>query len=93
MKFDKARNRSASSDMTIRGGNIEATVSGNGGKGISVGGNLVIDQAAGATTNIKMDVSGTTYKDPNDATNTSKCRGIKVKGNYSGSIVQCASHR
>ena len=69
-------------DMTIRGGNIEATVSGNGGKGISVGGNLVIDQAAGATTNIKMDVSGTTYKDPNDATNTSKCRGIKVKGNY-----------
>lgn len=70
------------SDMTINGGSFEATVSGNGGKGISVGGNLVIDQAEGATTSIKMDVSGSTYTDPTDATLTSKCRGIKIKGNY-----------
>lgn len=70
------------SSMTIKGGTILAKVSGNGGKGISVGSNLIVDQAAGATTNIQMDVTGTTYKYPADPTNTSKCRGIKVKGNY-----------
>lgn len=70
------------SSMTIKGGTILAKVSGNGGKGISVGSNLIVEQAAGATTNIQMDVTGTTYKDTTDPTNTSKCRGIKVKGNY-----------
>ena len=68
--------------MTIQGGTIQATVAGNGCKGISVGGDLVIDQAEGAKTDIEMDVTGTTYTDPTNETNTSKCRGIKVKGNY-----------
>lgn len=72
-------------DMTINGGIIKATVSGNGSKGMSVGGNLLIAQAEGATTLINMTVSGTTYKYTDPTTgleDSSKCRGIKVTGNY-----------
>ena len=73
------------SHTTINGGSINANVSGNGSKGISVGGNLLISQAEGATTSIEMTVSGTTYKFTNPTTglaDSSKCRGIKVTGNY-----------
>lgn len=79
---DDTKGIKSDSCMTISGGDITALVSANGGKGISVGSDLVIDQAQGATTKIQMDVTGTTYTDPADATNTSKCRGIKVKGDY-----------
>lgn len=79
---DDTKGLKSDSCMTINGGTITATVSANGGKGFSVGSDLVIDQAEGKTTQIQMDVAGTTYTDPADATNTSKCRGIKVKGNY-----------
>lgn len=72
-------------NTTINGGTIQANVSGNGSKGISVGGDLLITQTEGATTSIDMTVSGTTYKFTNPTTglaDSSKCRGIKVAGNY-----------
>lgn len=72
-------------DVTINGGTIKATVSGDGSKGMSVGGNLLVAQAEGATTLINMTVSGTTYKYTDPITglpDSSKCRGIKVTGNY-----------
>ncbi len=65
---------------TISGGTIEATVSGNGTKGISTGTDLLINQSTG-TTSVKMTVSGTTYM-PGDLELESKCRGMKIKGNF-----------
>ncbi len=67
--------------LTISGGTVTANVSGNGCKGIGVDGNLLINQASGNTTLVKMTVTGTTYM-PGDATLESKCRGIKGKGNF-----------
>lgn len=65
---------------SITGGTIDATVSGLGTKGISVGGDLLISEDSGNATKVTMEVSGTTYhKDQEDE---SKCRGIKVKGNF-----------
>ena len=76
---DDTKGIKSESDMAITGGNITATVSGNGAKGISAGSNLLVDESSGNATNIKMSVTGTTYM-PGDATLESKCRGIKVKG-------------
>lgn len=67
--------------MTISGGTVNCTVSGLGTKGLSVGTDLLINQASGNATAIKMAVTGTTYM-PGDATLESKCRGIKVKGDF-----------
>ena len=67
--------------MTITGGTIKATVSGLGTKGISVGTNLLIAQPTTTATLIDMAVTGTTYM-PGDALLESKCRGIKVKGDF-----------
>ena len=67
--------------MTITGGTIKATVSGLGTKGISVGTDLLIAQPATTATLIDMAVTGTTYM-PGDALLESKCRGIKVKGDF-----------
>ncbi|MCI6144892.1 MAG: carbohydrate-binding domain-containing protein, partial [Bacteroidales bacterium] len=67
--------------MTISGGTIQMTVSGNGCKGISVGTDLIISQPGTVATSINMTVTGTTYM-PGDAVLESKCRGIKVKGNF-----------
>lgn len=67
--------------MTISGGTIQMTVSGNGSKGISVGTDLTISQPGTVATSINMTVTGTTYM-PGDAVLESKCRGIKVKGNF-----------
>lgn len=69
------------SAMTISGGTIKAVVSGNGTKGISVGTNLLIQQKTATATLIDMSVTGTTYM-PGDAALESKCRGIKVKGDF-----------
>ena len=76
---DDTKGIKSDSDMAITGGNITATVSGNGAKGMSAGTNLTVSQAQGGSTTIKMSVTGTTYM-PGDATLESKCRGIKVKG-------------
>lgn len=69
------------SAMTITGGSIKATVSGLGTKGISVGTDLLIAQPTTTATLIDMAVTGTTYM-PGDALLESKCRGIKVKGDF-----------
>lgn len=68
------------SAMTIMGGTIHANVNGNGTKGFSVGTDLYIGQTEGATTAITMNVAGSTYH--KGELDESKCRGIKVKGNY-----------
>lgn len=69
------------SDMTVSGGTVIANVSANGGKGISVGGNLLVEEKdSSKPTSISMEVSGTTYH--KGMIDESKCRGIKVKGNY-----------
>ena len=65
----------------LSGGTLQATVSGLGTKGISTGTDLTIDSASGSAPQLRMTVSGTTYM-PGDATLESKCRGIKVKGNF-----------
>ena len=68
-------------NLTISGGSIEAVVSGNGCKGISVGGNLLVQQKTAVPTLVKMVVSGTTYM-PNDPVLEAKCRGIRGKQNF-----------
>lgn len=78
---DDVKGLKCDSLMTISGGRIAATVSGLGTKGISVGTNLFINQASGNATSIEMNVTGTTYK-PGDPLLESKCRGIRVKGDF-----------
>lgn len=77
---DDTKGLKCDSAMTITGGTIDAKVQGDGCKGFSVGTDLLISQAEGNTTYITMDVSGSTYA--KDTVDESKCRGIKVKGNY-----------
>ena len=67
--------------ISISGGSIKATVSGNGTKGISSGTDLFITQPTATATLIDMTVTGTTYM-PDDPELESKCRGIKVKGDF-----------
>ena len=78
---DDTKGMKCDSAMTISGGTIKATVSGLGTKGISVGTNLLIAQPSTTATLIDMAVTGTTYM-PGNATLESKCRGIKVKGDF-----------
>lgn len=67
--------------LTLSGGTIEANVTGNGCKGISVGGNLLVQQKTETPTRIKMLVSGTTYM-PGDPVLEAKCRGIRGKADF-----------
>lgn len=73
-------------DMSISGGKLYLRCTGNGTKGLSVGNNLLIEQDVNAASNtlpyIYMLATGSEYVNPADATDTSKCRGIKVKGNF-----------
>ena len=78
---DDTKGMKCDSLMTITGGTIKATVSGLGTKGISVGTDLLIAQPTTTATLIEMAVTGTTYM-PGDALLESKCRGIKVKGDF-----------
>ena len=66
--------------MTLTGGTIEATVSGLGTKGISTGTDLLVGTGGNGPT-LRMAVTGTTYM-PGNAELESKCRGIKVKGQF-----------
>lgn len=77
---DDVKGLKSDSAMTIMGGTIHADVNGDGTKGMSVGTDLYIGQAEDATTTITMNVAGTTYH--KGEADESKCRGIKVKGNY-----------
>lgn len=80
--------------MTISGGQIELTCAGNGSKGLSVGTDLLIEQDVNAAANerptIYMYATGGEYVNPQDASDTSKCRGIKTKGNmtFDGGMIE-----
>ncbi len=76
---DDTKGLKSASHTTISGGTLQITASGNGTKGISVGGNLLVNNADGATS-INVTASGTTYA--KGTVDESKCRGIKVKGNF-----------
>ena len=78
---DDVKGIKCDSMMTISGGTIDLTVSGLGTKGISTGTDLLVMSDGTTAPNIKMAVTGTTYM-PGNATLESKCRGIKVKGNF-----------
>lgn len=69
------------SALTFSGGTVYAEVSGLGTKGFSVGTDLLIQQPTATPTVLNMDVKGTTYM-PGDPELESKCRGMKIKGNY-----------
>lgn len=75
---DDAKGIKSDSVMTVSGGNINVTTSGAGSKGISVGHNMTINEAD-ATTVITIRATGGVYTNPADATDTSKCMGIKVE--------------
>ena len=78
---DDSKGLKCDSAMTISGGTVEAGVVGLGTKGISVGGDLLIQQKTAVATAINMAVTGTTYM-PGDVLLESKCRGIKGKANF-----------
>lgn len=78
---DDVKGIKCDSAMTILGGTIHAEASGPGTKGISVGTNLLINEESGNDTKITMNVTGTTYM-PGDEKLESKCRGMKIKGNF-----------
>lgn len=78
---DDVKGLKTDSALTFTGGTIEATVSGLGTKGISVGTDLLIQQASDTPVLIKMNVTGTTYK-PQDPVLESKCRGMKIKRDF-----------
>ncbi len=77
---DDVKGLKADSAIAIAGGTLSAEVSGLGTKGISAGTDLVISQKTETATLVKMNVTGTTYN--KDQEDESKCRGIKVKGNF-----------
>ena len=77
---DDTKGFKCDSIMTISGGNITAHVAGNGCKGISVGTDLNLNDYLGSP-HINMTVSGTTYM-PGNLVLESKCRGIKVKRDF-----------
>lgn len=82
------------SHMTITGGTLRLRCTGDGSKGLSVGttvanvgsGDLLIQQDPNAASNERPYVyilaTGDEYVNPADVNDTSKCRGIKVKGNF-----------
>lgn len=78
---DDVKGLKSENEITISGGSIKATVSGDGTKGISAGTHLLINQTTADQTLIDMSVTGTTYM-PDDPELESKCRGIKVKGDF-----------
>lgn len=78
---DDVKGIKCDSMMTISDGSINLTVSGLGTKGISTGTDLLVMAEGMKSPSIKMAVTGTTYMPGNEALE-SKCRGIKVKGNF-----------
>lgn len=82
------------SHATITGGSLLLRCTGDGSKGLSVGttvanvgsGDLLVQQDPNAASNerpyIYLLATGDEYVNPADPNDTSKCRGIKVKGNF-----------
>lgn len=78
---DDTKGLKTDSMLTISGGKIVANVAGNGAKGISCGTNFLLQKTATTSPDISMTVSGGVYM-PGNAQYESKCRGIKVKGDF-----------
>lgn len=89
---DDTKGLKCDSAMTISGGEIEAGVAGLGTKGISAGGNLLVQQKTATPTLINMVVTGTTYM-PDDLLLESKCRGVKGKRDFvfDGGTIQISA--
>lgn len=67
-------------DMTVNGGDFTIVASGDGTKGISVSGNLLVNED-NATTLMKITASGKTYTD--DVTDEdTRCMGIKIAKDF-----------
>lgn len=77
---DDVKGIRSDSNMTINGGSITVNMSGAGVKGIAADGSLAINQSAGATTNIRVTVSGGIFHE--NQMDESKTRGVRVKGNF-----------
>lgn len=70
----------ADSAITISGGSVTITGSGNGVKGIKTGTNFYVNNTSGADPTLSITVTGTTYA--KDTENESKTRGVKVDGDF-----------
>lgn len=68
----------APTDLTISGGTFEIAASGPGTKGISVSGNMLVNQDDN-TTVITIRATGGSYED--ESGDDSYCYGLKIKGN------------
>ena len=68
----------APTDLTISGGTFEIAASGPGTKGISVSGNMLVNQDDN-TTVITVRATGGSYED--ESGDDSYCYGLKIKGN------------
>ena len=68
----------APTDLTISGGTFEIAASGPGSKGISVSGNMLVNQDDN-TTVITVRATGGSYED--ESGDDSYCYGLKIKGN------------
>lgn len=93
---DDAKCIKSETSMTISGGGLTLKCTGDGSKGLSVGTDLTVEQDVEAASNerpyIYMLVTGDEYTDSTG--DTSKCRGMKVKGNFTfngGTIERDAS--
>lgn len=78
---DDVKGLKTETSATLSGGTLYAVVSGDGCKGISTGTDLYINNSSGSDPLVRMELTGGTYM-PGDALLESKCRGIKVKGNF-----------
>lgn len=70
--------------MIVTAGRINATATGDGSRGISVGTDLYLGQEGGTSTTdayLYLVANGTEYTDPATG-DTDKCRGLKVKNNF-----------
>lgn len=83
---DDAKCIKSEASMAITGGDLSLRCTGDGSKGLSVAGDLLVEQDVEAASNVRpriyMLATGDEYVNPVDASDTSKCRGIKVKGAF-----------
>ncbi len=66
--------------MTISGGTINLAAKGDGSRGIQADGDLTIGNETAETT-ITISAEGARWTNPDDATDTTRCAGIRAKGN------------
>ena len=66
-------------DLTVSGGTFQIIASGNGSKGISVSGNMLVNEDDN-TTLMQIRATGNIYENE-ETEEESRCMGIKVDGN------------